>query len=374
MALIAKCRKCRRQVPLEAESCPFCGRADGLRFIAEYWPRGRSAGRKQLTLPTRAIKEARFIWANLSQPKGQESPRAILQTVGDLFPGYLEWCSLHRKPRTRQDIASVWENQLRGMFGALYPADVGTGHYTAYQKLRTVTVSNRTINKELDYFSGFLRYCRREKKIAIDRIEYDPLPYDPPPPIILSRDEVERILTESEKEPVHHAFLLCLYEMGLRISSARGMRVEDFDPDNRCVRFVQKGGKWELLPLSKRAVKAIERVIKLRKAEPGEFIFSVRKNRAPLQNIRRALDRFCKAAKVTKKVNPHLFRHSFGTHLIMKGVPTETARGLLGHAQITTTQRYLHMALEQLREAQDMVVATGKGNDFKDDRKASIGK
>ena len=125
------------------------------------------------------------------------------------------------------------------------------------------------------------------------------------------------------------------------------------------MRIRQKGGTWKLLPINDQVVEAVKAVIKLRKPKPGKALFSVRKSGAPIQNIRKALERFCKAAKVTKKVNPHLFRHSIATHLMGADVNLRTIQQYLGHAQISTTEFYTHVAMGHLRQAQKSIGRSG---------------
>lgn len=366
MALIVKCRICRKRVRTEGPSCPLCG-SDNLRYIVDYWPRGRNGNRKQFTLPdeVRSFSRARELeraFLATTRSRIRERPKAEKHpTVDELFPDYLAWHHLHKAPTTWHDVSRSWENSLRPIFGSLEVREVATEHYSLFQQYRATTVSNRTINKELDYFSGFLRWCRREKKMDVPRILYDELPYSRPLPIILSQDEVSRILEAARKEPVYHALLLCLYTMGLRMSEARNLKVEDFDFGNLSIRVLQKGGTWKLLPINEQVSKAVGRLIKSRKLKIGAYVFTVRKSGKPIQNMRKALQRICKRARVTKRVHPHLFRHSIATHMLALDVNLRTIQRYLGHSQVQTTEFYTHVAMNHLRNAQDSVIIPGKG-------------
>ena len=361
MALVIKCRDCRARVKDRKESCPACG-STRLRFMVEYYPAGRWGGKQQKSLPEKitTVKEA-LAWERVMVAAGKKkkSRRAeALTTVEDFFPDYLEWYKLHRAPTSWHDINGAWERDLRRIFGKYLVTEIEASNYSAYQKVRG-QVSNRTINKELDYFSGFLRWLRREKKIEIPRIDYDRLPYKRPIPIVLSPEEVVRILEAAETEPVYHALILCLYTLGLRISEARGMKLEDFDFGNRTARVVQKGGAWKVLPVNDAVVAAVERVVKLRGVKPGQFVFSIQKGGEPVQNVRKAILRICKRAEVVKKVHPHLFRHSIATHLLGADVNMKTIQLYLGHTQMSTTAEiYTHVAMGNLRAAQGNVVPT----------------
>ena len=288
-----------------------------------------------------------------------------ISSVKDLFPSYLSWYHGHRSKTTWHDVNGAWDRDLEPFFGQYIATEIDASHYSAYQALRATQVSNRTVNKELDYFSGFLHWCRREKKLDIPRVDYERLPYSRPVPIVLSPGEISRILAAAETEPVYHALFLCLYTLGLRISAARGIKVGDFDVENRAVRVFQKGGNWKLLPISERMIESLKKLIKLNDLKADDFVFSVR-DKEPVQNIRKAIARTCKRAGITKKVNPHLFRHTLATHLTAAGVNTRTVQNYMDHAQIETTEGYTHIALENLRKAQDVVASAQKVCDSED--------
>jgi len=366
MALIVKCRGCRRRVPAEIGACPSCGSAD-FRFIVDFWPRGRNGGRRQITLPAeiRTQEQALSIerdFLRARTPRNAARKANPAATVADLFSDYLDWYRLHRAPSTYHDVAGTWERDLRKVFGANDVAEITGAHYSLYQKIRGGRVSNRTVNKELNYFSGFLRWCRKDRKLDIARVDYDELPCSRPLPIVLSPEEVARILAAAESEPLYHALFLCLYTLGLRMNEARNLKREDFDFDNMAVRVKQKGGTWKILPINAQVAAAVKRWMSAREEKLargwkiGPHVFSARKDGDQVQNIRRAIARICGRAEVVKKVNPHLFRHSIATHLLGADVNLRTIQRYLGHSSSSTTEFYTHVALGHLRNAQDTVL------------------
>jgi site-specific recombinase XerD len=343
-----------------------------MRFIIDYWPRGRHGGRRQITLPAeiRTRETASKMERDFHQARrpGIIEKTSRSSTIADLFPDYLSWYRLHRATTTWRDVSRAWEHDLKRIFGDTVVTTISDAHFSLYQKLRSATVSNRTVNKELNYLSGFLRWCRREKKLDMEKIEYEALPYKRPLPIVLSPDEVVRILAAAEQEPVYHVLIMCLYTLGLRISEAKGITVDDFDFGNRSVRVKQKGGSWKILPINDQVIEAVGKLIKQIKKRPKDakkpegpcYVFSVRKSGKPFNNIRKALARICKRAEVTKKVTPHLFRHSIATHLMGADVNLRTIQQYLGHTQIATTEFYTHVALGHLRSAQNKIGLYGK--------------
>lgn len=371
MALVVKCRKCGRKLRKQEQAlqaCPGCGAGD-LRYIIDYWPRGRRGGRKQLTLPRDVTnKEAalafeRDFCAILSTRNDGKKPQARPSTVADLFPDYLDWYKLHRSASTWKDVSGAWERDLKRILGDYQVTEISGEHYLIYQKIRSGQVSARTVNKELDYFSGFLRWCRREKGLPVERVVYEGLPYNKPLPMVLSPGETARILEAAQAEPVYHALFGCLYLLGLRSAEARGIRIADLDFANRTVVVQQKGGAYKLLPINDRVIEAIRAAMVWRegKVKSGKgwkatpYVFSVRKDGEPIQNMRKAIARICAAAGVTKPVHPHLFRHSIATHLLGADVNLRTIQQYLGHTQISTTEVYTHVAMAHLRRAQDAI-------------------
>lgn len=371
MSLVIKCRKCgtRYKKGYEGLDCPRCG-AEDPRFIVDYWPRGRAGGRKQLTLP-REIKtreealdcERGFCAVMSEKRKIKQSTAEKPATVAELFPDYLEWYRLHRAHRTWQDVNGAWDRDLSRILGEYLVTSITGDHYAIYQRLRAAEVSNRTVNKEMDYFSGFLRWCRREKRLPVEKILCEQLPYKRPLPMVLSPEEVARILDAARCEPVYYALFCCLYTLGLRSAEARGIRIADVDEGTRTVRVTQKGGAEKLLPINERVVEAIQGAVAWRKAKVDagngwkatDYVFSMRKDGDPIQNVRKAIARICAAAGVTKRVHPHLFRHSIATHMLGADVNLRTIQQYLGHTQIQTTEVYTHVALAHLRNAQKQI-------------------
>lgn len=367
MSLIVKCRKCGKRIH-EEKACPRCGSPD-LRYIIDYFPRGRNGGRRQFTLPAEvdsreiAQDHARAFMA-ARKPRRLESPRASeASTVVDLFPDYLSWYRMHRAVTTWRDLSNAWEKDIKRILGECVIASITSAHFTLYQKLRGASVSARTVNKELQYFGGFLRWARKEHRIPVERIEYERLPYKRPLPIVLSTAEVARILEAAAGEPIYYALVCCLYTLGLRISEARGLKVGDVDFENLSVRVLQKGGAQKILPINARVSEAIQGAIAWRKAMVENkkgwmqtpYVFSIRKGGEPIQSFRKTLAKICGQAGVSKRVHPHLFRHSIATHLLGADVNLRTIQQYLGHTQSTTTEFYTHVAMGHLRNAQKQI-------------------
>jgi len=302
---------------------------------------------------------------------------AAISTVNDLFPEYLEWYKQHRAASTYKDLSFIYDKNITRILGKQYIAGIGPDHFSLYQRIRAKDQSartpnghpsNRTINKELDYFGGFLRWCRRYKKMSCERPELDRLHAERPLPVVLTPAEILRILEHST--PLHRAYYLCLYTLGLRANEARNIKQEDLDIAGMTVRVKQKGGSYKTLPLNELLLDAFrdledykKRQMEKRKkrklpviAPSGGYIFSGR-NGNPIGSVRKALATACRKAGISKYVHPHLFRHSWATHLLSAGVNMSVIQKYLGHARVTTTEWYSHVDVEIMREAGKDVMA-----------------
>lgn len=158
------------------------------------------------------------------------------------------------------------------------------------------------------------------------------------------------------------ALLEVLYGAGLRVSEACGLSLSDVDVPGRVLRVLGKGKKERLCPLNPGAAEALRRWL----ARRGELLASRRRGqdaRAVFLNFRggrltprsvaRHLDTYARAAGLVRHVSPHALRHSYATHLLAGGADVRTIQELLGHASLSTTQRYTHVGVELLQAVYD---------------------
>jgi integrase/recombinase XerD len=180
------------------------------------------------------------------------------------------------------------------------------------------------------------------RKIEIDRI---PLPrYEKKLPVILSKEEVKAIL-EAPKNLGHRAMLATLYGTGLRVSEVTNLKVEDLDRSRKVI-WVRRGkghkDRQVMLPEPLREVL----VAYWRWKRPGDWLFPGAKPGCPIarETVFETCRKAARLAGVAKPVHPHSFRHAFATHLLDDGVSLPVIQALLGHANLKTTARYLHVA------------------------------
>jgi site-specific recombinase XerD len=188
----------------------------------------------------------------------------------------------------------------------------------------------------------FLYHNTLNRKIEIDRI---PLPrYEKKLPVILSKEEVKAIL-EAPKNLGHRAMLATLYGTGLRVSEATNLKVEDLDRSRKVIWVRRgKGHKDRQVMLSEPLREVL--VAYWRWKRPTGWLFPGAKPGCPIsrETVFETCRKAARLAGVAKPVHPHSFRHAFATHLLDDGVSLPVIQALLGHANLKTTARYLHVA------------------------------
>ncbi|MDU1122678.1 MAG: tyrosine-type recombinase/integrase [Dermabacter sp.] len=161
----------------------------------------------------------------------------------------------------------------------------------------------------------------------------------------------------SERALRNRALVEVLYGTGCRISEALALDVDDTALADQIIRVRGKGNKERLIPLGRYALEALEayltraRPTLLAKGSGSPAIFlGNRGTRLTRQAAFAIVKTAAEDAKITAHVSPHTLRHSYATHLLEGGADVRTVQELLGHASITTTQRYTHLGQQALRE------------------------
>ena len=148
-----------------------------------------------------------------------------------------------------------------------------------------------------------------------------------------------------------------LYGSGLRISEALGLDLPDVDPRSGVLRVMGKGAKQRLAPLSDQSQASLRhwleaRALLARPEEPALFVGAQGKRLDRRQAVR-ILKELCANAALPASISPHALRHGFATHLLEAGADLRTVQELLGHARLSTTQRYTQLTLGALMNVYD---------------------
>jgi integrase/recombinase XerD len=200
----------------------------------------------------------------------------------------------------------------------------------------------------------FYQYCLRERRIAADpTLKLDPPKRVPRFPKSLSEADVEALLAAPDTSaPLglrDRAMLETLYATGLRVSELVALKTFEANLDAGVVRVMGKGSKERLVPLGEEAVDWISRYVKERKGDSDALFVTGRGGGMTRQAFWHLIKRYGARAIPGKRLSPHVLRHAFATHLINHGADLRVVQLLLGHADISTTQIYTHVARERLK-------------------------
>ncbi|MDH5176505.1 MAG: tyrosine-type recombinase/integrase, partial [Gammaproteobacteria bacterium] len=153
------------------------------------------------------------------------------------------------------------------------------------------------------------------------------------------------------------AIMELFYSSGLRLSELLGLNLHDLDLRDRTVRVVGKGNKTRIVPVGRHAIEALQRWLPERAtiADVGELAVFVGVNGGRLgpRIVQRRIARWARLQGLPEHVHPHMFRHSFASHLLESSQDLRAVQELLGHANISTTQVYTHLDFQHLARIYD---------------------
>jgi integrase/recombinase XerD len=218
-----------------------------------------------------------------------------------------------------------------------------------------------TTGRQLSSLRRFYQYALRQGKIAIDPTLKVDAPKRPRNlPKTLTEADVENLLAAPDTATAlgirDRAMLEMLYASGLRVSELVGLTLVQVSRDMGVVRVLGKGSKERLVPLGEEALAWVDRY--LADARPlllnrctTNALFVTRRGAAMTrQAFWYLIRRYCARAGLRQAVSPHTLRHAFATHLLNHGADLRVVQLLLGHADISTTQIYTHVARERLKQ------------------------
>jgi len=223
-----------------------------------------------------------------------------------------------------------------------------------------------TLARKLASLRTFFRFLQRQGRLEANPAALAPTPkLDKPLPRALTVDEVVHLLGASAPGADFatlrdRAVLELFYAAGLRLSELAGLTLEAVDPGRGVLRVLGKGGRERLAFLGRAAREALADYLPAREqlaARRGTATAALFLNRrgGPLsaRGVARIVAARARQAGLPGGLNPHALRHSFATHLLEGGADLRAVQELLGHASISSTQRYLHLDLDHLMAEYD---------------------
>jgi integrase/recombinase XerC len=250
------------------------------------------------------------------------------------------------------DPAAIDPMMVRGFVAALHGRGVG----------RT------SIARKLATLRSFFRYLCREGLLQVNPAKLVSPPKLPKRlPDRLSVDEIERLLAAPRRDDAAGvrdlAILELCYAAGVRLAELVGLDLDSVDLRDGFIKVRGKGNKERIVPIGTKAVDALTRYLDRR----AELIAATRRGRpmAPAlfvnrlggrlsaRQVARVLLKRLEQSGLGPKITPHGLRHSYATHLLEAGADLRVIQELLGHARLSTTQRYTHLDLDRLMEMYD---------------------
>ena len=209
----------------------------------------------------------------------------------------------------------------------------------------------RSQNRHLSAIRQFFRFWMREGLLKVNPVADLELPKMPSKlPQFLSLEEIDTLLA-AIKDPRDYAMVCTLYATGLRVSELISLTEESLDLSRGYLKVRGKGNKERLIPLGEKAIRALEALTlnpSPRGRGVGERVFPMTR-----QGFWKLLKRYARLAGIQKSISPHQLRHSFATHLIERGADLRGIQALLGHADLSTTEIYMHVDQKRLHQLYD---------------------
>lgn len=259
---------------------------------------------------------------------------------------------------------SAYRTDLKRFAKFIHPQSLLSASQKEVQNLLAVLLANGIKSSSsarlLSTLRRFYRYQLRQNQITSDPCAQVMSPKQGQQlPHTLSEAQVEALLaapdTNSDIGLRDRAMLEMLYATGLRVSELVGLTMLEVNLDVGVVRIVGKGNKERLVPMGEQAINWVQQFINqarpaLLKNKTSDALFiTARGGAMTRQAFWYLIKRYASLAGIYQSLSPHTLRHAFATHLINHGADLRSVQMLLGHADLSTTQIYTHVARERLQ-------------------------
>jgi integrase/recombinase XerC len=290
----------------------------------------------------------------------------------ELIKDFLSWLT-HEKGYSPHTVAGYQHDLLEFMASLAEGTTVAAIDASAIRRF-VVSLHGKnnaaTVARKLSALRSFFRFLQRQKGVATD-----PLVGISGPkiaqliPVFLTVDEAFRIIeAPNEKDSFmarDRAILELLYSTGMRVAELVSRNLDDLDFEAEMLKVRGKGNKERLAPVGRPALEAVrawlvhrrqlmeERAGRGLMPEKEALFLNGRGGRLTTRSVERSVRAYGERAGIPQTVTPHALRHSFATHLLEMGADLRSVQELLGHASLSTTQRYTHLTLDHLAEVYD---------------------
>ena len=291
----------------------------------------------------------------------------IAPSFEQMLPEFLESYALDHLPRTVESWLQAWNN-LAPHFGKLKPNHLTQPLIDQYkitrlsQKagIRSNLVCKRTVEKELNCLSRFIRYGVENSYCEPLTFKIKRFPKNQTKPqkqlSIPAPNQIEAMLAACrvDSRPLYQL----IYYTGLRSEEIRTIKLRHVDFQSKLISIEGKGGKYRIIPIVPQALPVLKKLAE--KKELDDFLLISNKTGKPYTASIGHLSAACEKAGITQHITAHTLRHCFATHCCMWGMSTRAVQMLLGHASITTTQIYQTLAATFITEEMSRFGGTPK--------------
>ena len=286
--------------------------------------------------------------------------------LSGLAESFLNFCRIE-KGLANHTLAS-YRLDLERFTAKLPVADqhVTARHLADYvQTLYAAKFSPRSIARHVATLRNYYRFLAREGEVGQDPAEFLASPKQwSTLPKYLNRDEIDKLnASPDDLKPRglrDRAMLELLYATGLRVSELCSLELSAVERRMGVLKVIGKGNKQRMVPFGEPAGAALDRYLesgrpRMLKGRASRFLFvtSSRGSAMTRQTFWALLRKHGRSAGIFRRLTPHVVRHSFATHLVEGGADLRSVQIMLGHADISTTQVYTHVARRRLREVID---------------------
>jgi len=295
----------------------------------------------------------------LRHERGQSDNTA--KTYAALLGKFVAWATENRitdwkSVELKHLMAFLQHERSRNTSIGRPPSKIGSTKENSSRRL-----SSESVYLEIAALRAFYRFAENEKILPANVAENLSLPRRwKRLPKALTNEEIEKVLAPEPQETPEslrdQAILELAYASGLRLSELKNLRLEQLHLEAGFINVIGKGNKERVVPVGKKAVEALNRYItnarpKLVTPKSPANVFLTKRG-TPFASVTlwlRIKKRIGRAG-ISRNITPHMLRHSFATHLLEHGADLRVIQELLGHASISTTEIYTHVAGNRLRE------------------------
>lgn len=248
------------------------------------------------------------------------------------------------------DIARIDHTVIRAYLGELHKKNKKT-----------------SISRKLASLRSFFKFLIREETLSKNPAATISSPkQEKHIPTFLPVDEIFRLVEKPGNSTIlerrDRAILEVLYSCGIRVSELVGLNIDDLDLNHGMIKVRGKGRKERIVPIGRKAIEALncylEGLVELQgkdsdKVTERPVFLNFRGGRLSARSVGRIVKKYIFQCALTRDISPHSIRHSFATHLLDAGADLRSIQELLGHANLTTTQKYTHISVDKLMAVYD---------------------